>query len=102
MSPLSKRARRLLLLENNMSLTLFSRKSREWVHDINKQRLQCGEYHTLFQQLKHYPDRFYEYCRMAEETFRIILAHVSPRLEKSRLNYREPISPEERLVVTLR
>ena len=72
------------------------------VHPINRDREQLGEYHHLFQQIKHDEKKFYQYTRMKKRTIDIILEAVSPHLQKQTTNFRKPISPEERLVITLR
>ena len=45
---------------------------------------------------------FYKYMRMQPATFKRLLAVVKPRIEKKDTNWRESISAEERLAVTLR
>ncbi|XP_050292833.1 uncharacterized protein LOC126733542 [Anthonomus grandis grandis] len=73
------------------------------VHPINKSRKRFGQYHTLFFELKQHPDRFFEYLRMDIATFNYILEKVSPCLQMNWTNYnKQPIGPEERLVITLR
>src|SRR5436190_22554857 len=78
------------------------KKSRLWVHDINKDRIQYGEYHTLMPALRKDENRFYIYFRMNFECFDLLLDLISEEIRKEDTNYREAISPEERLVVTLR
>jgi hypothetical protein len=46
------------------------------------------------------PDEFFKFWRMTPECFDFVLEKVSPVLRKT--SYREPISPGERLAVTLR
>lgn len=73
------------------------------VHTVNKRRTKCGAYYTLFRELKNHPERFFNYVRMDLSTFSYILEQVSPFLQKKCTNFlRQPISPEERLLVTLR
>nr|CAI5861635.1 unnamed protein product [Callosobruchus analis] len=50
------------------------------VHPISKARKRFGQYHTLFFDLRHHPDRFFEYLRMEIATFDYILEKVSPYL----------------------
>ncbi|KAL4096705.1 hypothetical protein QTP88_021608 [Uroleucon formosanum] len=77
-------------------------KERLWVHELNKNRETEGEYHILFSKLKKHPDKFFEYCRMDEETFNLVLDAIKDTIQKSETNFRKPISPEETLLVTLR
>ncbi|CAK1591289.1 unnamed protein product [Parnassius mnemosyne] len=53
------------------------RKRKYWVHPLNTLRLEIGQFHTLYKQLRHNPDKAFEYYRITA------------------------ISPEERLTVTL-
>lgn len=79
-------------------------KERLWVHELNTNKEKEGEYHTLFSKLKKHPDKFFEYCRMDEETFNIVLNlnAIKDTIQKLERNFRKPISAEERLLVTLR
>ncbi|CAH1993203.1 unnamed protein product [Acanthoscelides obtectus] len=53
-------------------------------------------------QLRLDEQRFYVYFRMTQECFDEILNLVKDEIRKSDTNYREAISPEERLAITLR
>lgn len=77
---------------------------RRWkVHPVNKERTTLGEFYHLYQELKGYPDRFYDYLRISPSTFKYILGLLEQKVEKVFTNRQEqPISVEERLVVTLR
>ena len=94
--------RRLLLL-----LLLRRRRSRARkrtrVRKIYIKRREKGEYHALIQEMRlsdH--DSFYKYFRMSPQRFDQLLAIVGPALTRQRTNFRSPISPGERLAVTLR
>lgn len=71
------------------------------MNDIYVSREERGEYHTLFPQLLEQADKFYEYMRMKKETFYYIQESIRDLIAKQS-NFRKCISPEERLVVTLR
>ena len=47
-----------------------------WVHPINTKREECGEYHTLYKDLRNYPDQFYTYHCMATQSFDYILTQI--------------------------
>lgn len=53
-------------------------------------------------QLQKDPKRFYIYFRMTNACFEEILSFISEDIRKRDTNYRESISPEERLAITLR
>ena len=94
--------RRLLLL-----LLLRRRRSRlrkrTWVRKINIKRREKGEYHALIQEMRlSDKDSFYKYFRMSPQRFDHLLGVVGPSLTRQHTNFRFPISPGERLAVTLR
>lgn len=78
------------------------RKKRLWIHDINLSRNKEGEYHTLFPRLKLDNKRFFRYFRMSYEKFMELLCMIEPTISKQNTKFRNSISPEERLAVTLR
>ena len=47
-----------------------------WVHPINTKREECGEYHTLYQDLGNYPDWFHTYYHMTTLSFDYILMQI--------------------------
>lgn len=79
------------------------KRKRVGIHSLNRERITYGEYYHLFQNLKHDNERFFQYIRMTQETFKYILEKVKYRLTKNWCNlHKQPIRPEERLVLTLR
>ena len=48
------------------------------------------------------PDNSCKWNNMKERRFDIVLHSVGPHLQKKTTDFRRPISPEERLVITLR
>ncbi|CAH2010344.1 unnamed protein product [Acanthoscelides obtectus] len=54
------------------------------------------------QELNIYPERFQSFYQMSSQCFYKILALVRVDLKKKSTNWREPVSPEERLLITLR
>ena len=80
----------------------FRRKKRKWVHEINVERKDFGEFHTLMPELRQDEKRFYIYFRMSSECFDEILSLIKEDITKMDTNYREAISAEERLAITLR
>ncbi|XP_018575296.1 protein ALP1-like [Anoplophora glabripennis] len=73
---------------------------RWWIRPINQRRKELGHFSTLFQELKADPELFFKYTRMDENTFYELLKIISPQLIKHSI--RPFISPEERLLITLR
>ena len=60
---------------------------RYWVHPINQSHQQFGEFHTLYKDLRKYPDRFYTYYRMSTEQFDCILAQIEHLIYKPNANW---------------
>ncbi|KAJ8913488.1 hypothetical protein NQ315_013868 [Exocentrus adspersus] len=78
------------------------RRKRKWVHKINQERLQYGEFHTLMPELRKDEKRFFIYFRMTVACFDELLHLIENDIRKLDTNYREAISPEERLSIALR
>lgn len=73
-------------------------KPRFWVDPWNEKRdLNC-----LMQELRSDEKRFKNFTRMSISTFDYLLALVGENLKKTTTNWREPISSEARLMLTLR
>lgn len=82
-------------------LANIQRVRRYWVHPVWR----SNEEHRFFKimnELLYYPDRFQEVYKMTTNCFNIILSKVKPNLQKRYTNWRTPICPEERLLITLR
>lgn len=71
---------------------------------MNRKRKEYGSYYHLFEKdIKFDEHKFYDYTRMTQETFNYILSKIEHRLIKRWCNWHvQPISPEERLLVTIR
>ena len=91
------RRRRQLEEENERS-----RRRRFWVHPVMLQRLSVGYFTTMYTQLRMYPDKWYNFSRMSVPLFDDLLEKLRPRLSRMDTNMRSSVSPEERLLVTLR
>ena len=73
-----------------------------WMHPMNVERPLKGEFHTLYKDQRKYPDRFFENYRMSVDQFDFLLRLVTPLLQGVGSNFRESISAEQKLVLTLR
>lgn len=94
-----------LLLDSSATkwFLLFNSEREFGAHPVNLQREEYGEFHHLYKQLRNYPRRFFQYLRMEIETFDYVKALVVTNLQKNWCNFHtNPITPEERLVLTLR
>ena len=78
------------------------RRQRRWdVHPMNEKRALEGVYGNLFPYLHQFPDKFFNFFRISEEDFEVILQFIKTRIKK-RKTHRLPISEEQRLAVFLR
>ncbi|XP_075684243.1 uncharacterized protein LOC142652483 [Rhinoderma darwinii] len=78
------------------------RRGRIWVHPLVAQRTSKGHFHTLYEELRSHPEKFRSFCRMSVATFDILLVQIRTGITYKDTNMRRCISPEERLLVTLR
>ena len=83
-------------------LIVSGKKKRQWVHPTNEMRSELGEFHRLVQELKLDKERFHCYFRMSQEQYGHLVDVVGPKLYRQTTNFREPISVEQRLAITLR
>lgn len=78
------------------------RRKRYWVHSMNKARRTEGEFRTIKKHLIDDEEKFYIYFHMPKCLFYNILQSIEECIRKKNTTFRETISPEERLAVTLR
>ena len=91
----------LMLLRRQLRMNGKYRK-RFWVRPILQQRKQQGEYFNFVREMQMADhESFFKYFRMSPHLFENLLRLVAPMILKSDQK-REPISPAERLSVTLR
>uniref|UniRef100_A0A673H1W4 Zgc:194221 n=1 Tax=Sinocyclocheilus rhinocerous TaxID=307959 RepID=A0A673H1W4_9TELE len=70
-----------------------------WVHPTLPLRHKYGEYHRLVQELKLDGAKFKVYFRLITQQFEDLLSMVGPSITKMETNYRETISPAQRLCI---
>ena len=75
---------------------------RVWVRPVLACREQEGEFQSLIPDLRRDPEGHLRYFRMSSDCFDHILDLIKQDIQKQDTNMRRPISPEERLAVTLR
>lgn len=80
----------------------IGRRRRYWVHPLNTQRAQFGEYKILCLQLEMYPEKYFTYFRMSQDKFNMLLEMIEPDIAPAMTNFRVPILPKLKLVLTLR
>lgn len=77
-------------------------KKRHWIHPLFLERHSKGLFHTYFKDVRKYPDRFFNYTRMSVQSFDNLLENISNSIKGSDTRMRACITPEEKLVMTLR
>lgn len=100
--PLSKVLKKILLSSSTGLIVANSLRKKTWVHTYNLRRQQEGEFVRIYQKLRQHPDKFYLYLRMSVEAFDLLRNLTECNLQRSSTNFREAISAEQRLVITVR
>ncbi|XP_033945025.2 uncharacterized protein [Pseudochaenichthys georgianus] len=78
------------------------RRSRFWVHPLNQQRRQQGDFHHLVAELRLDSQRHHQYFRMSAEQMDELLSLLGPELTRQSTHFRAAIEPKQRLAVALR
>lgn len=92
----------LLSLIHNIRKRNKKKQRRFWVHEIFKGRKHQGAYHNLIKEMMLTDqEKYFNYLRMSSDYFQNLLQLVGKKLTKTYC-VREPISPGERLALTLR
>ena len=73
-----------------------------WVRDIFKRRSTQGTYRLVREMALGDEEMYFRYMRMTASSFEFILRRVAPLIVKEQTTFRPPISPGERLSITLR
>ena len=73
-----------------------------WVHPLNDERMQKGEFYTHYTDQRQFDDPFFELYHMTVAQFDELLYKVGPAIVKKETNFRRSLSPEERLAITIR
>ncbi|XP_069821244.1 uncharacterized protein [Dendropsophus ebraccatus] len=92
----------LLLRRRRLREEARIQRVRNWVNPLNSQRLASGQFHARLTQLRQCPESFRHYLRMSVSSYEQLLALVRDDLRRTDTAMRRAITPEERLVVTLR
>lgn len=98
--------RNILLLENSYLKYVLYKKNKKGKRsppsEIYKDRFIFGEFYHLYPRLRVDITLFRTYTRMDPDTFDYIAENIRPICEREYTNFQDPISVEERLLITLR
>jgi len=77
-------------------------KKKLWVHPLNQKRITHNVIFSLLCELRADESKFKNYTRVNIDTFDFILQQIQEEIRKQDTHFRKSISPEERLLLTLR
>lgn len=92
----------LVQLANLNTKNQEKKKKQYWVHPLWKKNQKFGIFNVYKKELNLDDKKFEVFYRMKKVTFSKLLTKLRPRLQKKDTNFRKCVSPEERLLVTLR
>lgn len=72
------------------------------MHPILSDRLVHGQFVTLYPNLRMYDKIFFDYLRMSKKSFDELIELIRQDISSSETHLRPSVSPEEKLVITLR
>ena len=72
------------------------------VHPINEMCTEKGDFYMLYPDLWYFPPKFFNMYRMSVPKLDALLKKVAPKLEKKWTIMHKPLSPEQKLIITLR
>lgn len=72
------------------------------VHPFHAERESSKRFIKFYQDIRKYEDKFFGYYRMSINSFDELLNVVRPHITKQETTWKNPISAEERLTITLR
>lgn len=77
-------------------------KKKLWVHPLNKKRITHNVIVSFICELRSDEKKFKNYTRVCTSTFDFIIQQIGDEIRKEDTHFRRSISPEERLLITLR
>ncbi|KAL4126780.1 hypothetical protein QTP88_010989 [Uroleucon formosanum] len=77
-------------------------KKKLWVHPLNLRRTENNTIKCFIHELRNDECKFRNFTRMSTDTFDYILEILNDEIRKPDTNFRKSITPEEKLLVTLR
>ncbi|KAK0073882.1 hypothetical protein PV325_009066 [Microctonus aethiopoides] len=73
-----------------------------WVHPFFSQRDSMEKFQRFYENIRLYNEKFFQYYRMSIKSFDELVKILRPHITKENTQFRNSISAEERLTVTLR
>lgn len=75
---------------------------RMWVHPLLEKREDLGAFYLLFDELRQYETKFFNYFRMSISSFDEMHAQLKDCLQRQNTKMRNCIQPVEMIAITLR
>jgi len=72
------------------------------IHPYNLTREPSNTFFNFYNDIRNYSDKFFEYYRMSIISFDELLKKLRTQITKKTTKFRRPVSPEERLTITIR
>jgi len=91
----------IVALSNIIEKGKKHKRKRFWISELCQNRQDFGAFYNVYPIILNDPTMFRNYCRMSKEQFEDLLILIAPIIIKQDA-IRTPISPEERLLLTLR
>lgn len=79
-----------------------SRQKRLWIHPVIRMKQEKGHFAMLYADLRRSPEKFQDFIQMSTSAFDGLLDLLRPLLTMQQTLLRRCISPEQRLLITLR
>jgi hypothetical protein len=93
----------LLVLLQRHRRRIHNKKRKYWIDPLFRNRHVNSDYITVFKVLKYGSDKkFFNYVRMSKKSFSELLRLLESVVQRRDTRFRNSISAEERLVITLR
>ena len=73
-----------------------------WIHPLVAERSAVEAFYTLFEILRQYEAKFFNYFRMSVATFDYLLQRLKSYITRQETNMIQSIPPKEMLAVTIR
>jgi hypothetical protein len=85
----------------NVMNVQHQRRRRFWVHPYWRENSHERGAYKIFKELNLYPERFHSFYRISKSSFDVLVTKVAPVIRKKYTNFRQAISPDERLLITV-
>ena len=79
-----------------------NKKKKLWIHPILENRKEKGAFANLVKELQDDDTKFFNYYRMSKSSYKELLGRLENVLQRSDTKFREALTPNEQLTITIR